>query len=115
MTSSALCYLHEWTAAISCLPLNGSIIIRANSVIRTHHPPGADCIAYLIWCFFDGKVSSSFDKNRTTPREHLFKSAIKARLDSIIHLAVYKENKQVSEIFQSLLGELGGASILLLF
>ena len=82
------------------LPLNEATMIRGNFIIRTH-PSGADCIAYLIPYFFNGKVSCSLDKDRTTPREHLLKSAIKASLDSVIDVAIYRENRQVSE--QSLL------------
>ena len=60
------------------------------------YPPGANCIAYLIRCLFNSKVSSSLDKDRTTSWEHLLKSAIKAGLDPIIHIAIYKEDRQLS-------------------
>ena len=60
------------------------------------YPPGADCVAYLIRCLFNSKVSFSLDKDRTTPWEHLLKSAIKAGLDPIIYIAIYKEGRQLS-------------------
>jgi hypothetical protein len=71
-------------------------MIQANFISGGIYPPGADCVAYLIRCLFNSKVSFSLDKDRTTSWEHLLKSAIKAGLDSIIYITIYKEDRQLS-------------------